>query len=77
MKCIVGDIVVFKCKIKKGTFDGEVVEVVGNVTNPDDPMLLIHHLIEGGQNYHILQSGIVRRLGNVVFDRHITELVQL
>lgn len=74
--CIVGDRVKFCCRIKKGTFEGEVIEVI-NGDHLDEPTLLIHHLIPEGNNYHIIQSDIVELCGNLIWERIINELVHL
>lgn len=76
MHYILGDIVEFKCDIKIGTFDGRVIEIIdeGHV---NEPVLLLQHLIEGGESYHVRQSNVVNYKGNDIFDAYIAELVSI
>lgn len=74
--CMIGDRVKFRCDIKKGTFDGEVMEVITG-DHLKEPTLRIHHLIEDGNDYHIRQSNIEELNGNIYLDPIVATLVRL
>lgn len=76
MRCIVGDMVEFKCDIKDGYYDGEIMEVIDG-DHLQEPTYLTKHLISDGNSYHIPAYNIVKRLGNHIFDNLVENMANL